>query len=177
MIFHNQSGSGQLWDFVVDLENGLITNDNPSTPWNSAPTFYDGMIEDFFANADNHFGEDTDDLKDLTQPFDRIGLLDATLNITLQSGQGSADYTGPTQFFDFPQGTNVVPFIIVKGHRLGSDSDELAVIAWIDPNPPAHQGSSDGVTRDILGKMVSEPGSIAVWSVVVALGLVRTRRS
>ena len=178
-ILHNQSG--QLWGLSADLSAHVLTSN--ATEWRSDTTgdFYDEMIVDFGTpapvGADNHFSADAMDLKDETQMFDRIGFTVLSLTLTQLQDPG---YDGPLNLYDYPQGPNEIPFLLVRGHRLSSSSDEFIVgIGWLnDVQPPGTQTKSH--TRDFLfrvGPLIPEPQAAVLFGAgALVVGVALRRR-
>jgi len=182
-VKHNQSG--QFWDVSATLDMHVFTDDGSDWRTNTSGNFYDHMIRDFEADADNADSRSETELKTKATSADRIGFEFVELNMTLQSGQGDAVYTldgdtdGSLTLFDYPQDTDLIPFILAKGHRLGSDSEEIAGFGWLDPTHPDHQTGGRGDTRDFLFRLgewhrVPEPSvPLLLGAALAALALTR----
>ncbi len=169
MVHHNQSG--QLWDIVADLDMHLLTIDGTEWRSNTSGDLYDGMIKDLIANGDNVNSAGANNLKDKSFAADRIGFEVLTMTMTLKPNQGLPVFTldsqtnGIVTLFDFPQGPDMIPFMLAKGHRLGDDSDEITGFGWLDPTAPNEQTGSDGRIQDFLFRVdtMPEPSSLLIW--------------
>ena len=158
-VKHNQSG--QLWNINAALDVHLFTNDGSEWRSNLSGDLYDGMITDLITTGDSEFGSGGMSLKNNVFIADRIGFRVVTLDMSLQSGQGAAAFTLPGQtggnvtLYDYPQGSENIPFVLAKGHRLSASSNEIAGFGWLDARTPDAQSGNDGLTQDFLFRLGS----------------------
>jgi len=190
-IQHNQ-GAGQLWGITASFSDPVLTHNNSDWRSNVSGALYGGAMGDLTANGDSVFG--IGNLKDATVLADRIAFLAVEVTLKLISG-GTPEFTLPGQengevtLYDFPQGDDMLPFIIAMNHRLNPKHHPPTPVGfgWLEDTPPDNQQDS-GKTRDFLfrfGPQVPDPGplpqtpepmGVLVWLVVAAVGLLAIRR-
>ena len=182
--------SNQIWGIEAVLQSVFIGNAD-GTDWRSntsAPSrLYDGVVEDLQSNGSSAFGVSTNQLKKGTPapsvPTDRLGfeLVDVTLKLDAQlspvfSLPNNSNDPNVINLDEFPNDTpsdDFVPFVISKGHRLDSTTDELVGVGWLEPSDDRGRA----YTEDFLfvigppqpnstGGQVPEPMSFLVWTML-----------
>ena len=180
-VLHNQSGD--LWNIVADLNTHIITQLDGSM-WNTTDgsgDLYDAILDDMQANATSTNGQGESFLKSALNAADRLAfeIVDLEMNFL---GSGMPDFIIPGQpagtvmLNQFPDGfgDDMFPFMIAKGHRLGTGAvtDPLTGFGWL-----ADGGTRNG-TRDFLfvvGQPIPEP-STALLVAAGILGLAHSGR-
>jgi hypothetical protein len=175
VVKHNESG--QLWSIEAKLGSHLYTNFD-ALNWNASNSLYDDVINDMVAKARNEDAAGEGNLKEIALPADRLGWFDVNFQMDLLGG-GIAVFELPGQpngsitMYDTPQAPEKLPFMLVKGHRLGPASNVIAGIGWLDTRPPDEQDMNMAPNQDflfVIGPTVPEPSSI-VLALLGGLGL------
>jgi hypothetical protein len=147
VVKHNESG--QIYDLHVYFKWRAFTNADGSD-WrsNTSGDLYKTMLLDLLANGNEQSSSSLAEIHDASYAADRLAFKFSRVTLTLQEGQGNAAFVphynlsripNLYRFYHYPQGENVLPFVIAKGLTLEPDSEQLIGHVELDPRGPKAQ--------------------------------------
>ncbi len=198
-------GTGELWEIDTILELTHATQAD-ATPWNDGDgtggietdPMYEEILEDLKTNGANEDNHSMNQLKDAEFDADRLAFQVVQLKMTLQStpntSTGFSKQGTVQEFNEFPNGTEHIPMMLVKGHRLGgyedpdgnSIADDLVGAGWLEkPGDDGLRPTKDFLFRvleretgvpPVVLSLIPEPTSAVGFCLLGCLGLARRRR-
>jgi hypothetical protein len=157
-VKHNESG--QIYDLHVYFKWRAFTNADGSD-WrsNTSGNLYKTMLLDLLANGNDQSSSSLAEIHDANYAADRLAFKFSRVTLTLQPGQGNAAFVphynlsripNLYRFYHYPQGENVLPFVIAKGLTLEPDSAQLIGHVELDPRGPRAQTAAKHIYHQEL---------------------------